>query len=90
MSDQRDLVNTWTEPQLFPSGGIAVTLECLIDRDEETVLFVCTARDVSAGKLLALWSSAPVGIDNYDREKRRAYREYHDQVENHTGPFPQP
>jgi hypothetical protein len=88
MSDQRDLVNTWTEPQLFPSGGLAVSLECLVDREEGTVLFVCTSRDVSAGKLLALWSSSPQDISDFDTVARRAYREYFDQVHNVTGPFP--
>lgn len=87
MQIDRDLVNTWTEPSIFPSGGIAVTLECLVDREEYTALFVVTSRDVSAGKLLALWSSAPVGCDDLEVVRRRAYREYFDQVDAATGPF---
>lgn len=80
-------VNTPVEHQLFRSGGIAVTMQALIDHDDATVLYVVEARDVSAGKLLALYSTAPVGLDQDTKERQRALREYLALVESHSGPF---
>lgn len=80
-------VNTYTEQQLFPSGGLAITLQALIDHDEATVLYVVEARDVSIGKLIALWSTAPVGLDHDTRQRSQAVREFLGLVAEHSGPF---
>jgi hypothetical protein len=87
VNDPAGSVNGWTEPQLFPHGGLAITAEALVDTDDATVLFVCSARDVVQGKLLHLWSSSPRPFEDYERALRDGLREFSEQVRNHTGPF---
>lgn len=80
-------VNTPVEPAIFPGGALSITIEALLDPDDCTILFVVRAFDVPAGKLIALWSSSPVGFDGFGREQRRALTEFNELVELHTGPF---
>lgn len=87
MNDSRVPVNPPVEPPLFPGGALSLTLEALLDPEDHTVLFVVRGWDVGAGKLIALWSSSPVGYDDLDRTRRRALHEFASLLDTHTGPF---
>lgn len=87
MNDSSAHVNPPVEPTLFPGGALSITVEAMLDPQEFTVLFVVRAFDVGAGKLVALWSSAPTGFDDYGMVQRRALNEFTKLVEHHSGPF---
>jgi hypothetical protein len=87
MNDQDTQVNPPVEPTLFDGGALSITLEALLDPDDHTVVFIVRAFDVPVGKLIALWSSAPVSYDDYHRARDRALREWRDLVHQHSGPF---
>ena len=87
MSYSREDVNTVISPSLFPGGALSITLEALLDPLDYTVLFVVRAYDVPSDKLIALWSSSPVGYDNHSREVQRALNEFGELLRTHTGPF---
>lgn len=87
MNDPGAVVNNVVEPSMFPGGALSITLECLLDPEEHTVLFVVRAFDVGASKLIALWSSSPVGFDEYATAHGRALREVDRLLYEHTGPF---
>lgn len=80
-------VNPPVEPTLFAGGALSITIEGLLDPYDHTVVFIVRAFDVPAGKLIALWSSAPVSYADYYRARDRAMQEWSDLVHQHTGPF---
>jgi len=80
-------VNIPVEPVLFPGGALSISLEALLDPLDCTVLFVVKAFDVPTGKLVSLWSSAPVPFEDFSKEMQRAIREFRELVQEHTGPF---
>lgn len=87
MNETTANVNPPVEPVLFPGGAICVTLEAMLDPEEGTVLFCMRAMDVGVGKLIALWSSAPVPFEDYGRTQWQALKEFGDVVKDHSGPF---
>lgn len=80
-------VNPPVEPTLFPGGALSLTIEALLDPEDCTVLFIVRGWDVGAGKLIALWSSSPKSFDDYELDRRRAWKEFYDLLTEHTGPF---
>lgn len=78
---------TQVEPSMFPGGALVVTLEALLDPLEQTVLFVVSARDVSAQKLRHLWSTAPRGWDMLEAPMAEAVGELRRVVRENSGPF---
>ncbi len=87
MNESNFPVNPQVEPTLFPGGALSITLEAMLDPEDHTVLFCVRAFDVGAGKLIALWSSSPVGYENYYGVQLRALSEFRALVAQHTGPF---
>lgn len=75
------------EPALFPSAAVAVSLQVLIDNLEHTVLFVVEAKEPVTQRLVGLWSSAPVGVEDYAPTFQAALSELSRQVWESTGPF---
>ena len=81
-------VNTdWEQLPMFPSGGVKLTLECLIDHEDESVLFVVEAREGAQGPLLALFSTSPKHFAEGDKELLRAFAELSRIFRDFTGPF---
>lgn len=87
MSRPTSEVNPVVEPAMFAGGALSITCEALLDPEDHTCVFVVRAFDVGAGKLIALWSSSPVGYDDVERIQRRAWHEYAELLNTHTGPF---
>lgn len=87
MNDNAHNVNTVISPTLLPGGALSITCEALLDPLDATILFVVRAYDVPNDKLIALWSSSPVSYDGFDTERRRAWKEFFDLIDTHTGPF---
>lgn len=87
MSYPNDLVNHDVQPSLFPGGALSITLEALIDPQDQTVLFVVRGYSVVDDKLIALWSSAPVGFEDFARLARQGQVEWSSLLDEHTGPF---
>jgi hypothetical protein len=87
MSHQSPLVNLPVEAPLFAGGALALALEALLDPQDQTIVFVVRGFDVPAGKLIALWSSSPVGFESFSTAYARALHEFGDLLIEHTGPF---
>lgn len=82
-----ELVNAIIEPPLFPYEAGAVSLSALVDRVDQTVVFVVEARNPSDGRLCALWSSAPLPLDRFIKGLHEAHEEWLKLVWEATGPF---
>ena len=87
MNSSDTVVNTFVEPSLFPGGALSITIEAMLDPEECTILFVVRAFDVGAGKLIALWSSAPAPFEDFGDIRERAWREFRILSDDHSGPF---
>ena len=82
-----DRVNPLIEPVLFPELALAITFQALVDRVEETVLFVVESRSPFDGRLRALWSSSPQPLEKYYGAMREANREFQRLLHDVSGPF---
>lgn len=78
---------THVQPPLFRGGALALTLQALLDPDEETVLFVVAAEDVPSKKLVALWSSSPQPFEDFNGSLQEAFDELVKLLFEHSGPF---
>lgn len=87
MKMPHEFVNSDVQPSLFPLPAAAVSLHALIDRVDETVVFVVEARDPVSGHLSALWSSAPVPTDRHLKGLHEAHKEFLRVMWDVTGPF---
>lgn len=87
MTISPDPVNTWSQPAMFGPRAVAVSLLALIDPEDETVLFVCEAREAPGERLVALYSTSPVPMHEHLRKLSEAYKEFTAMLWDATGPF---
>lgn len=90
MNESPTSVKTHEEPQLFRSGAVVLSLQALCDYTDETIVWVCEARDPIDGKLRALWSTGPLPFHDADEHSRMAGREFTRLFKALTGPFSDP
>lgn len=82
-------VNTSIEvqPALFPGGAIRVIIEALLDPEDGTTTFRVEARDIGAGKLVALWAMPPRRWSAPSNGYAEVFDEFCRVIEEHSGPF---
>ena len=80
-------VNSVPQPPLFGLAASAVTLQALVDREEQSVVFGVQTVDPINDNLVALWVSDPVSADRYLKKLHMAHKEFLTQLWDATGPF---
>lgn len=75
------------QPPLFSLPASAITLQCLVDRENGSVVFGVQTVDPITDTLNALWCSAPLPEERYLTGLHEAHREFLRQVWDATGPF---
>lgn len=81
-------VNALVQPPMFRLDAIAIAMHALVDHLDATVVFVVESRDPLAGGLCALWSSAPIPLEDHLKGLHEAHKEFLRQLFDASGPFP--
>jgi hypothetical protein len=87
MKDRPRDVNTWEQPELFPSGSVTMTLRFGVVREGNHCQVQVESTDNMSGNLLSLWSIHHGDLPGASRLLQLAEQELRRLVEEHTGPF---